>query len=183
MIELFIEVDLYQAADYLSDDVLKIGPVPRPQNGPSATVPPVASEFFPTVATESIQPFVEAANPHLNHTVVREEENEIELFDTSIPHLLYSELEHITDNFNLVPFAQNGRKLGAGAFGTVFLGQFPENVSEEDTFTARIFQKMNLSKQSKVAVKRLSTEKVDRSLKESKKFQVISSLKRNFLKL
>ena len=160
LMQLFISVDLYQAADYLSMDVLKLGSVPRPQDGPSAPVPVVSSEFFATVQTESIPPFLEATNPHLNCIATEQEESEIEQFDTTIPHLLYSELEHITDNFNLVPVAQKGRKLGAGAFGTVFLGQLPEHPLQEDSFMVRIFQKMKVSLQSKVAVKRLSTEKV-----------------------
>jgi len=159
LMQLFISVDLYQAADYLSMDVLKLGSVPRPQDGPSAPVPVVSSEFFATVQTESIPPFLEATNPHLNYIATEQEESEIEQFDTTIPHLLYSELEHITDNFNLVPVAQKGRKLGAGAFGTVFLGQLPEHPLQEDSFMVRIFQKMKVSLQSKVAVKRLSTEK------------------------
>lgn len=167
LIRLFVKVDLYQAADYLSDDLLKLGPVPRPADGPSAPVPEVSSEFFPMTATRSVHPVVEATNTHLNHLTVQLEETETEQFDTTIPHLLYSELEHITDNFNLVPITQKGRKLGAGAFGVVFLGQYPKNISPEDAYTSGIFRKMDLSIRSKVAVKRLSTEKVSGNMSES----------------
>jgi hypothetical protein len=40
--------------------------------------------------------------------------------DTVLPHLQYSELERFTDCFNELPLGRNGgRKLGAGAFGSV----------------------------------------------------------------
>jgi hypothetical protein len=40
--------------------------------------------------------------------------------DTSLPHLQYADLECFTDRFNELSVGSNGgRKLGAGAFGSV----------------------------------------------------------------
>lgn len=44
--------------------------------------------------------------------------------NTELPHFTYSELEHATNNFSITPFTtvnENGRFLGKGAFGSVFL--------------------------------------------------------------
>ena len=136
---------------------MKNGPVARPEDGPAAPVTEIH-------AAEHIHRIQEATHPQLdnvdNNNVIQQEVVDVEEFDTTIPHLTYQELECITDNFNLVPVAEKGRKLGAGAFGTVFLGELPRNTSPEDSSIVSIFQKMKLSLKEKVAVKRLNTEKV-----------------------
>lgn len=53
--------------------------------------------------------------------------------------------------------------LGAGAFGTVFLGMLQEN-HHLDSKGIQIYQKMKLPIQSKVAVKRLHNQKVHQAL-------------------
>lgn len=83
-----------------------------------------------------------------------------ELFNTPLPHLSYTSLEYLTDNFNLNPVAQNGRMLGAGAFGTVFLGRLPNEPPHQDLFGVAIYQRMKISVHSQVAVKRLHIQKV-----------------------
>ena len=80
-------------------------------------------------------------------------------FDTPLPQLSYAQLEFITDNFNLNLLAQNGRKLGAGAFGTVFLGKLP-STHVDNIFGIELYKLLKLPLHTIVAVKRLDSKKV-----------------------
>lgn len=108
-------------------------------------------------------PVLEATNDHVNHRFPQESWSTAPTamveFNTPLPHLTYAELEYLTHNFDLNPISQNGRKLGAGAFGTVFLGETTHNL-QADSQTVQIYQKLKLPLQSKVAVKRLHSQKV-----------------------
>ena len=154
LIQLLIKVEIYQAADYLNKEILNRGPVSRPEDGPGAPVSTLSDEI--AQVTRTLHQLPETVNEEQN----RKFDPSFNEFNTTLPHLLYTELEYITDNFNLTPVAQNGRKLGAGAFGTVFLGEFPKCAPPEDVRAGQIFQKMKLPLRSRVAVKRLDPQKV-----------------------
>ena len=167
LINLLIRVENFQAADYLSNNILKFGPVQRPQLGPSAPISthsisiqqmltPLAVAATTNFHSSILEPnnFIEAKNE-----ILQLAGEEIQPFNSSLPHISYSALEYITDNFNLNPVGQMGRKLGAGAFGTVFLGG-PSEASPDDPLFVQIYRKLKIPLQSKVAVKRLHSEKV-----------------------
>ncbi|XP_069674519.1 interleukin-1 receptor-associated kinase 4-like [Periplaneta americana] len=64
--------------------------------------------------------------------------NSFSSLDTTLSHIPYAELEYITDHFNEMPYPENGgRKLGTGAFGTVYLGIFP---SQKQVAVKRLHQ-------------------------------------------
>lgn len=162
-------MELYRAADYLSEELLGEGPVERPVSGPSALVPtnnngdhhiPIMQTTFQPISNQPIQ---EATNDHVNQRLPQQtwstEPTVLVEFNTPLPHLTYNELEHLTDNFDLNPISQNGRKLGAGAFGTVFLGEITGD-PKLDIQGTQTYQKLKLSVHSKVAVKRLHSQKV-----------------------
>ncbi|KAK4003935.1 hypothetical protein OUZ56_005684 [Daphnia magna] len=164
LIQLLVKLELYQAADYLSEDLLDDGPLERPANGPSAIVPAnIADINFAQTNTYDLtdQTVLEATNERLRYFQQKEISRQtlFEDFDTSLPHLSYTDLEYLTNNFDQNPVS-NGRKLGAGAFGTVFLGMLQEN-HHLDSKGIQIYQKMKLPIQSKVAVKRLHNQKAD----------------------
>ena len=166
LIYILAKVELYQAADYLSVDVLGEDPVERPINGPSAIVPSNTEDIHLSLQTTFHlidEPVLEATNEHFNERLSQTKESattNTKEFDTPLPQLSYAELEHITNNFDLIPIAQNGRQLGAGAFGTVFLGKLTENNAHLDSNGVQIYKKLKLSLQDKVAVKRLHSQKV-----------------------
>lgn len=166
LIEVLIKVELFQAADFLSEDLLGQGPVERPERGPSAKISSSIEDTtsFSLTPTTMMRPTLEAANEHISDQFMQQKYSTAstvvcEEFDTPLPHLSYAELEYLTDNFNLNPIAQNGRKLGAGAFGTVFLGKLGAN-PHLDSFGVQIYQKLKLSLQTQIAVKRLHSQKV-----------------------
>ncbi len=168
LINILVKVELYQAADYLSVNILGEGPVERPVIGPSAAIPFSTEDIHLSLQTTTFhlidEPVLEAANEHFNERFNQPRWSAaptiaVEEFDTPLPHLLYAELEHITDNFDLNPISHNnGRKLGMGAFGTVFLGKLTD--THLDNCGIQIYQKLKLSIQDKVAVKRLHSQKV-----------------------
>ncbi|PNF26888.1 Interleukin-1 receptor-associated kinase 4 [Cryptotermes secundus] len=82
--------------------------------------------------------------------------------DTVLPHLQYSELERFTDCFNELPLGNNGgRKLGAGTFGSVYLGILPS--------------------QKCVAVKRLHTDAVNVEKQFQNEIESLSRFRHNNL--
>ncbi len=200
LVKLLAKLELYQAADYLSRDLLGEGPVERPANGPSANVPSSTEDInFLQTTSHSIQAVIlEATNEHINPRFFEKKmpfsPPEVDKFDTALPHLSYADLEYLTNDFDLNPVSQ-GRKLGkrffyeihslllfliaflfdmmilsfvgAGAFGTVFLGMLKEN-PQLDERGIEIYKKMKLSLQQKVAVKRLHNQKAYSSLKHNK---------------
>jgi hypothetical protein len=153
LINLLVRIENFQAADYLNNDILKKGPSPRPCKGPAARV-----DSLPPGSIRSQQnglhniSIYESINPD-----VRQISHD---FDTSLPHVSYQDLELLTDDFNLNPLALNGRKLGAGAFGVVFLGGLL-SASPQDPVATKIYRSLKLPLKSQVAVKRLHREKVN----------------------
>ncbi|XP_046649900.1 interleukin-1 receptor-associated kinase 4-like isoform X1 [Daphnia pulicaria] len=175
LVKLLAKLELYQAADYLSTDLLGEGPVERPANGPSANVPSSTEDInFLQTTSHSIQAAIlEATNEHINPRFFEKKmpfsPPEVDKFDTTLPHLSYTDLEYLTNDFDLNPVSQ-GRKLGAGAFGTVFLGMLKENPQLDDR-GIEIYKKMKLSLQHKVAVKRLHNQKVDVDIDTNRLFR------------
>lgn len=165
LVQILIKVELFRAADYVSEELLARTTIERPESGPSAVVP-INPEHLHHVLETTFhpvdQPIVEASNDHVNQRLFQQEKSPsplpVEEFDTPLPHLQYAELEYLTMNFDLNPISQNGRKLGAGAFGTVFLGELKTGL--QDKKGVEIFEKLKLSIHSKVAVKRLNSQKV-----------------------
>ena len=118
-------------------------------------------QFFPQflsspTAGQQEDILLEAKNAHVNG---RHNEIIMDPFETSLPMICIAELDYITDNFNMNPLTQGGRKLGAGAFGTVFLGKLTKP-SVDDTIGVSIYQKLRLPIDAQVAVKRLNSQKV-----------------------
>lgn len=116
LIQLLVKLELYQAADYLSEDLLDDGPLERPANGPSAIVPAnIANINFAQTNTYDLtdQTVLEATNERLRYFQQKEISRQtlFEDFDTSLPHLSYTDLEYLTNNFDQNPVS-NGRKLG-----------------------------------------------------------------------
>lgn len=55
-----------------------------------------------------------------------EDLGDISLPLANIPHISYQTLKDTTTNFNNTPIGEGGCKLGAGAFGDVYLGFLPQ---------------------------------------------------------
>jgi hypothetical protein len=121
LVKLLAKLELYQAADYLSTDLLGEGPVERPANGPSANVPSSTEDInFLQTTSHSIQAAIlEATNEHINPRFFEKKmpfsPPEVDKFDTTLPHLSYTDLEYLTNDFDLNPVSQ-GRKLGKRFF-------------------------------------------------------------------
>ena len=170
LVRILIKVELYRAADYVSKELLARSSVERPEHGPSAVVPidtePIHRLLETTLHPADHQSLIEASNENVNQRLAQQQEQStvaVKEFDTPLPHLRYAELEYLTDNFDLNPLLQNGRKLGAGAFGTVFLGQLKGDV-HLDGKGIQIYVKLKLSIHSKIAIKKLHNQKVQVSL-------------------
>lgn len=190
LIELLAKIELYQAADFLSEHLLgNGGPIPRPFNGPAAPITLDGDtnmvykydflifeslllimficifQFQSDQINSPADGFLEAKNKHIAHRTPAFEMRDfsdniaIDDFDTPLPQLSYAQLEYITDNFNLNLLAQNGRKIGAGAFGTVFLGKLPSK-HIDNIFGIELYKLLKLPLHSIVAVKRLDSKKV-----------------------
>ena len=154
LINLLVLIENFQAADYLNDNILKKGPTTRPCKGPAARVDSLPSGSIRSHLNGGINniSIYETINPDVRQISHN--------FDTSLPHVSYQDLELLTEDFNLNPLALNGRKLGAGAFGVVFLGGFLR-ASPQDPVATRIYRSLKLPLKSQVAVKRLHREKVN----------------------
>lgn len=141
LLELLIEAELYAAADYVSVDLLKGTPPVRPVTGTAAVVIP-PQPLLPSIAP-SAPPVLNSVSESSNNyedtlnTVLRiETEKESvriaqqletmpieELKDFGTPkHIPYQDLHILTNSFNEFPLGEeDGRLLGKGAFGSVFL--------------------------------------------------------------
>lgn len=160
LLDLLTEAQLYGAADYVSVEILKSEPVPRPAIGPAA---PISNEnhymITPDVVNKTeeesdTQTLVHAAGVKVPSVVSTENAS-----GTLPPIVRYSELAFITDNFNETVLALNGRMLGTGAFGSVFLGKLPTNrlgIERE----LEMYASLGLSKNAELAVKRLHDPEV-----------------------
>lgn len=109
LLQVLVKAQLFRAAEYVSVEILKGKPPERPLEGPAAAV----DLTLPPEQVELKQPL-------------------IEMGDLNIPHLQYSLLQAITNNFNETPIKKiqgidglcyHGHKLGTGAFGTVYYGE------------------------------------------------------------
>jgi Tube Death domain len=117
LVKLLAKQELYQAADYLSKELLGNCPVERPANGPSANIPSNTEDinFLQTTSHLIQEPIVEAANEHINQRFIEKRMSfplpAVDEFNTTLPHLFYADLEYLTNDFDLNPVFQ-GRKLG-----------------------------------------------------------------------
>lgn len=118
LIQLLVKVELYRAADFLSKDLLGDSPLERPANGPSATVPSnIAGIIYAQTNPFDLigQTVLEATNEHVNPRLLQEKgvssHTTTEDFNTSLPHLSYTDLEYLTNDFDQSPVFE-GRKLG-----------------------------------------------------------------------
>lgn len=161
LLELLKEAELYSAADYLSVEILKSEAVQRPTTGPAALISHEMNPVKAPLVDNKSQKFgIPQTDNH--HTVHVKEATAISLENSSgtlPPIVRYSELAFITDNFNENTLAQNGRKLGTGAFGSVFLGKLPTSRLGIET-ELEMYKSLGLSKHAELAVKRLHDPEV-----------------------
>lgn len=142
-------------------EILNLEPVARPVAGPSAQIVNEASIIIlNNVEHTSEEISILQAASH--HAVDAKAPASISIENSSgtlPPIVRYAELAFITDNFNENALALNGRKLGTGAFGTVFLGKLPANQLGTES-ELEMFKSLRLSKNAELAVKRLHDPEV-----------------------
>ncbi|CAG0897354.1 unnamed protein product [Darwinula stevensoni] len=138
LLDLLVRGEMFAPADYLAIDVLNEEAPDRPVKGPAAKIPTNATTHFsdspqmfitehdsevPLGCLSDIAGFThvlaEAGNPVLGNVIPADLEVESHL--SQIP---YSVLSQVTNGFQESPLENGGRKIGQGAFGSVFLGIF-----------------------------------------------------------
>ncbi|XP_063229926.1 interleukin-1 receptor-associated kinase 4-like [Bacillus rossius redtenbacheri] len=127
--------DLFRAADFVAEQLLGVGRPERPGSGPAAPVDvstDVIEQLVPVAASLGLGAERGETPRQLREGLIAERldlgapEQETLPLDARLPHFSYVELENFTDSFCDLPATEpRGRKLGTGAFGTVYLGIFP----------------------------------------------------------
>ncbi|XP_043203191.1 interleukin-1 receptor-associated kinase 4-like isoform X2 [Amphibalanus amphitrite] len=151
LVTLLTELSLYRAADYININVLDVAPMARPTHGPGASEPlddaaiqrlladqlrrePVTAE--PPAPDRSDRPGLvtqlemQLEQERLDRQQERQQQQQEPAAAADpgpepaadIRHFSYCYLEKITNEFDDGPVSAGGCRLGAGAYGTVYLG-------------------------------------------------------------
>lgn len=148
LLNLLTDLELYNPADFVAEELLKEPRPRRPESGPAAEVDiPIPTNLSESHAVPTAPPISNRLEVELESPVVTTDRNHISTVAESartiqqletlpinvhLPqHIPYIELSAITNNFNSDPVGEkNGRLLGKGAFGSVHLA------IQENQFTA-----------------------------------------------
>ncbi|ESO98753.1 hypothetical protein LOTGIDRAFT_114172 [Lottia gigantea] len=133
LINVFMEAELFAAADYLSVQILGGSPVPRPHTDFMSVENNLGRPHRKVVEDDEdlMLDGVNLPKPNSSKASDNEEMKNSVLRDHNIVlrHVSYSTLKSITNNFNEEEAIKGGNLLGKGGFGLVFLGKFQSNFS------------------------------------------------------
>lgn len=132
LMKFLTKAELYRAAEYVAVELLKVDPPVRPENGPAATVDipdvatlplltPVPSYQANPGHVQSLHQQSSDHNANASTQLLQEDLEDVFRYGTRIQELSYTVLSAATSNFN------DNRRLGGGAWGTVYLGHINPN--------------------------------------------------------
>ncbi|XP_071449817.1 interleukin-1 receptor-associated kinase 4-like [Hetaerina americana] len=134
LLDLLVNASLFRAADYIAVDLLKEPPPNRPSEGPAALVD-VSDDALEKLLPKRPEDGMSAPKTSGGSKVPLHINIDACQLSTQLPHFAYIELQEATLGFSEEPYIKikgeygahddsmyTGRKIGTGAFGSVYLG-------------------------------------------------------------
>ncbi|KAG8239134.1 hypothetical protein J437_LFUL018739 [Ladona fulva] len=178
LLDLLVKAHLFRAADYVAIELLKEGPPARPDEGPAALVDVSAEALevlMPKMQLNQFDLNSDSALGYVSKVPSNSYAPDKLNLSTDLPHFEYNQLLEATSGFLEEPFIKmletaemqvsgklygNGRKLGTGAFGSVYLGYLAVPPSTESKIA--------------VAVKRLNKDAINLDLQFRNEVEMLS---------
>ncbi|XP_046400183.1 interleukin-1 receptor-associated kinase 4-like [Ischnura elegans] len=146
LLDLLVKASLFRAADYVAVELLKESPPSRPNEGPAALVDvsdDAIEKLLPKRPECDFGERIDVDNHNVNvpgttngsARILQVNNLDARQLSTQLPHFSFIDLKEATLGFSEEPYikvqgdygghggsAFNGRKIGTGAFGSVYLG-------------------------------------------------------------